>query len=135
MDKEEARFQTFEYSHERRKQVVRLHRKGIGVMRVIELNGLTYLAVRGAIDRHAQGGSAAVKPKSLCRVGGKGHNVADKQEKAVRKIICDKRAEQLKRELALWNRAAFMQLIERECGIKLSVRCVGHYLKRWEFTP
>ena len=38
-------------------------------------------------------------------------------------------------EFALWNRAAVMQLIERECGIKLSVRGVGNYLKRWGFTP
>ena len=38
-------------------------------------------------------------------------------------------------EFALWNRAAVTQLIERECGIKLSVRGVGNYLKRWGFTP
>ena len=38
-------------------------------------------------------------------------------------------------EFALWNRAAVIQLIERECGIKLSVRGVGNYLKRWGFTP
>jgi transposase len=36
---------------------------------------------------------------------------------------------------ALWNRAAVMQLIEHECGIKLSLRGVGNYLKRWGFTP
>ena len=28
-----------------------------------------------------------------------------------------------------------MQLIEREYGIKLTVRGVGNYLKRWGFTP
>jgi hypothetical protein len=28
-----------------------------------------------------------------------------------------------------------MPVIERECGIKLSVREVGNYLKRWSFTP
>ncbi len=38
-------------------------------------------------------------------------------------------------EFALWNRAAVMQLIEQECGIKLSIRGVGNYLKRWGFTP
>jgi hypothetical protein len=61
--------------------------------------------------------------------------LSETQESAVRKIICDKRPEQLKMEFALWNRAAVMQLIERECGIKLSVRGVGNYLKRWGFTP
>jgi transposase len=38
-------------------------------------------------------------------------------------------------DFALWNRAAVMQLIERECGIKLHVRSVGKYLARWGFTP
>jgi transposase len=28
-----------------------------------------------------------------------------------------------------------MQLIEREFGIKLSVRGVGNYLLRWGFSP
>ena len=38
-------------------------------------------------------------------------------------------------DFALWTRAAVMQLIERECSIKLSVRAVGNYLARWGFTP
>lgn len=35
----------------------------------------------------------------------------------------------------LWSRAAVGQLIEQEYGIKLPVRSVGKYLKRWGFTP
>lgn len=38
-------------------------------------------------------------------------------------------------EFALWNRAAARQLIERECGLKLSVRGAEVYLARWGFTP
>ena len=38
-------------------------------------------------------------------------------------------------EFALWTRAAVGQLIEVEFQIKLSVRGVGKYLKRWGFTP
>ena len=54
MDKADARFQTLEQLHERRKQVVRLHRKGMGVMRIVELSGLSYPTVRSAIDCYAQ---------------------------------------------------------------------------------
>ncbi len=53
----------------------------------------------------------------------------------MRHTICDKRPEQLKMEFALWSRGAVMQLIEREFGIKLSVRTTGQYLRRWDFTP
>jgi transposase len=37
-------------------------------------------------------------------------------------------------ELALWSRIAVGQLIEREYGLKLHVRSIGKYLKRWGFT-
>lgn len=36
---------------------------------------------------------------------------------------------------ALWSRPAVLELIERECGVRLSVRAVGDYLARWGFTP
>ena len=104
-------------------------------MRIVELSGLSYPTVRRAIDRYARGGSETLKPTPRGRQGGEGHRLTDAQECRVRQIICDKRPEQLKMEFALWNRAAAMQLIERECGIKLSVRGVGNYLRRWGFTP
>ncbi|WP_444916185.1 IS630 family transposase [Microbulbifer sp. TRSA007] len=44
-------------------------------------------------------------------------------------------AEQLKLNYALWTCKTFMELIEREFGIKMSIRTVGDYLKRWDFTP
>ena len=41
MDKEDARFQKLEQLHERRKQVVRLHLRGTGVMEIAALTGLS----------------------------------------------------------------------------------------------
>ena len=37
-------------------------------------------------------------------------------------------------EFALWTFAAVMQLIERQFGVRLSVRATGEYLRRWGFT-
>lgn len=62
MDKEDAIFQSLDQLHERRKQVVRLHRQGLGVMRIVELSGLSYPTVRRVIDRYEAGGAAAIKP-------------------------------------------------------------------------
>lgn len=43
MDKEDARYQTLEQLHERRKQVVRLHKRGTGIMQQIkDMTGLSY---------------------------------------------------------------------------------------------
>ena len=130
MDREDARYQKLEQLHERRKQVVRLHRKGHGVMAIVGMTGLSYPAVRLAIDLHEEGGYAALKPTPRGRESGEGRTLTAEQEDVIRRTICDKRPEQLKMEFALWNRAAVMQLIEREYGIKLSVRGVGNYLSR-----
>ena len=53
----------------------------------------------------------------------------------MQRLIQEKRPEQLKMDFALWTRAAVMILIERECSVKMGVRAVGKYLKRWGFTP
>ena len=135
MDKEDARYQTLEQLHERRKQVVRLHRKGYGVMGIVDLTGLSYPAVRVVLDQYEVGGVAAIKPGARGRKSGDGRSLSDEQEQSIQRIICDKRPEQLKMDFALWSRGAVTELIERECGIVLSVRAVGNYLKRWGFTP
>jgi transposase len=135
MDKEDARFLTLDGLHERRKQVVRLHRQGLGVMQIVELSGLSYPAVRAAIDRYEEGGASAIKPARRGKQSGQGRSLSEEQAQTIQRIICGKRPEQLKMEFSLWSRAAVMQLIERECGIKLSVRGVGTYLARWGFTP
>ena len=50
MDKEDARYQTLEQLHERRKQVIRLHKRGIKVMELVQMSGLSYPAVRKVLD-------------------------------------------------------------------------------------
>jgi transposase len=135
MEKEDARFQTLEQLHERRKQVVRLHKKGIKVMQIVGMTGLSYPTVRGTIDLFDAGGWAAVRPAVRGRNRGDGRVLSEAQEKTVQRMIIDQRPEQLKMDFSLWSRAAVGQLIEQEFGIKLQVRSVGKYLARWGFTP
>lgn len=135
MDKEHARYQNLKQLHERRKQVARLHPKGHGVMAIVHMTGLSYPAVRLDIDLYEEGGYAALKPTPRGRESGECRTLTAEQRDAILHTICDKQPEQLKMEFAPWNRAAVMQLIEREFGIKLSVRGVGNYLSRWGFTP
>ena len=78
---------------------------------------------------------AALAPRARGRRSGEDRVLTPAQEEALQRTICDKRPEQLKMDFALWSRAAVMQLIEREFGIKLHVRSVGKYLARWGFTP
>jgi transposase len=135
MDKEDARKQSLAELHERRKQVIWLHKRGCKVMQIVEMTGLSWPTVRTAIDLYEVGGAAALKPNPRGKQQGEGRSLTPQQEDKIRQLICDKRPEQLKMDFALWTRSAVMLLIERECGIKLSVRAVGNYLKRWGFTP
>lgn len=70
MGKENARKQTLEQLHERRKQVVRLHKKAIGIMQVADMTGLSYPAVRGCIDLFEAGGWQAIRPALRGRSAG-----------------------------------------------------------------
>lgn len=76
MSDHDARKQSLTELHERRKQVIRLHRKKYGVMQIVDLTGLSWPAVRAAIDLYEAGGMAAVKPKlpaAQARTGSSGY--------------------------------------------------------------
>jgi transposase len=135
MEKENARKQTLEQLHERRKQVVRLHKKGIKIMQIVAMTGLSYPPVRAAIDLFEAGGWTAIRPGSRGRSRGDGRVLSAVQEDTIQRMIIDRRPEQLKMDFSLWSRAAVGQLIEQEYGIKLQVRSIGKYLTRWGFTP
>lgn len=85
------------------------------------------------IRRYQAEGRIAPQPRG--RRLSVGQQLTPEQETHIRKLICDKRPEQVKLDFALWNRIAVSQLIEQEFGLALPVRTVGEYLKRWGFTP
>ena len=66
---------------------------------------------------------------------GEGRHLTQAQEDRIRKLITDKAPDQLKLDYALWTRKAVLTLIEQETGIRMPIRTVGEYLKRWGFTP
>lgn len=66
---------------------------------------------------------------------GEGRTLTADQEQSIRRLIGDRTPDQLRMPYALWTRSAVSDLVEQQFGIKLPVRTVGHYLKRWGFTP
>jgi len=57
------------------------------------------------------------------------------QEARICRLIEDKHPEQLKLPFALWTREAVSELILKKYGVKLAIRTMGNYLKKWGFTP
>ena len=76
MRKEDACKQPREVLQERRKQVKRIHRKGVGVMEVAELTGLSWTAVNTALRLHGAGASATSKPGVHGKKPGSGGNLS-----------------------------------------------------------
>ena len=114
---------------------MRLYKKGIKIMQVVAMTGLSYPTVRAAIDLFDAGGWGASRPALRGRARGDGRVLSQVQEDTIQRMIIDKRLEQLKMDFHLWSRAAVGQLVEQEFGIKLQVRSIGKYHTRWGFTP
>ena len=83
MEKESARNQTQEQLHERRKQVVSLYKKGIKIMQIVAMTGLSYPTVRSVIDLFDAGGWSAVRPALRGRARGDGRVFSAAQEDVI----------------------------------------------------
>ena len=96
MEKEDARHQTLERLHERRKQVVRLHKKGIKIMQIVSLTGLSYPTVKRSIGLYGRGSWQALRPADRGRSKGQGRALTGSRKDSIKSSIIDQRPEQLK---------------------------------------
>jgi transposase len=85
-----------------------------------------------ALDK--AGGLRALQAKRRGRRAGEGRLDAT-QSARIRTLIVGKLPDQLKLPFYLWTRAAVASLIERECGVSVSLTTVGRYLKAWGMSP
>jgi transposase len=80
-------------------------------------------------------GYRAVGFKKRGRRLGDQRTLTNEQEIMVMELIRDKTPDQMKLPFALWTRKAIRDLISRLFGIKIPIRTMGEYLKRWGYTP
>ena len=135
MKRQDSRHLSIDVLNERRRRAVKLRLSG---MKLAEVSAQTELSAPTIIAAHKAylgGGWKAVAVKRRGRRVGEGRRLTAEQERAIRRMIVEKTPDQLKLEFALWNRVAVRELIEAQFGLLLPVRTVGHYLKRWGFTP
>lgn len=121
--------------NERRRRAVKLYFGGATIAKTAALCELGQRTVWAAIKSYRQDGWPAVAVRHGHRRKGSGRALSPGQEREVQRLIRDHVPDQLKMNYALWTRQAVGELIERRMGIRLAVRAVGEYLKRWGFTP
>jgi len=134
MQKHDARKLTPDALHERRQQVIRLLNCGESRAQIGVLTELSPTAVAKIIRLYEQGGLEALKPLPRGRKPGADRRLTPEQETLVQQIICNFEPAQRELPYLVWHREAIKELVEKEFGISLAIRTVGHYLKRWNFT-
>jgi len=92
-------------------------------------------AVRKWWGLYRTGGPKALVLGQRGRRQGQCRKLSPKQERMVRRMITDKTPDQIKMPFALWTCKAVQELIQRQLAIKMPIRTVGEYLRRWGFTP
>lgn len=132
---EDARTLPAATQEEKRKQAIRLWKKNRYTHQEIgEQIGVHYLTIGRWIKKYQEGGMKALLAKTRGRREGSGRRLSPAQETLIQTRLIDTTPDQLKLRYALWTREAVQQLIQQETGLKLAIRTVGEYLKRWGFT-
>lgn len=120
---------------EKRRTAIKLWKKGNSFSEIASVLEVSQTAVRNWVKRYQEKGVSGIKSKPRGHGTGIGRVLSLAQEKALKKMIVDKLPDQLKLDYVLWTRKAVQDLIDQEYSIKMPIRTVGDYLKRWGFTP
>jgi transposase len=83
---------------------------------------------------YARQGLGALPHERTGRPVGSGRLLNDEQARHIRRLIDGQSPEDLGIACPLWSRRAVRDLIAQEFGIRMRVRTVGKYLKRWGYT-
>lgn len=135
MMKRDARKLKTEAQHELRTRAVTMLRAGKTYREVGALLEVSTTALQNWMGLFREGGMAALFPKRRGRICGTARRLTARQEQVIRRLIADKDPEQLKLPFVLWTRPAVGELVWKRYSIRLPVRTLGEYLKRWGYTP
>jgi len=135
MEKRDARKLSTQAQQELREMAIRLKESGKTYKAIAEITHVQPTTICAWYKAYQRGGKKAIKIKKRGRPSGSCRTLTAVQEHEIQKAIVDKSPDQLKFPFALWTRVAVQQLIKELFSIKMPIRTVGEYLKRWNYTP
>lgn len=135
MDTPDARHLTIETQEYLRQQAIRLRLNGKRVKDISEYLGLHRNTVSDWWWQYEHQGESAFYQQSRGRVVGECRILSPLDEDEVKAAMSGHFPEDYEIDSALWTRSAVQALIEQFCGVKLPIRTVGEYLKRWRYSP
>src|SRR4051812_25876887 len=118
-----------------RLRAVHARQLGYAVVDIAAILGVREETISRWCTRYDQGGQGALPGDRTGRPIGSGRLLTTEQEQSLQQTIETKSPQELGIASALWTRQAVRELIQQQVGIRLPIRTVGEYLRRWGFTP
>src|SRR3954464_13865234 len=118
-----------------RLRAVHARESGYAVVDIAAILGVRQETVSRWCSRYGRGGRGALPGDRTGRPVGSGRLLNEEQEQGIRQAIETKTPQELEIPSALWTRQAVRELIHQRVGIRLPIRTVGEYLRRWGYTP
>jgi len=118
-----------------RLRAVHARELGYAVTDIAAILGVREETVSRWCSRYGRGGREALPGDRTGRPIGSGRLLDEGQEQGIREAIETRTPQELEIPSALWTRRAVRELILRQAGMRLPIRTVGEYLRRWGYTP
>ena len=135
MKKPDARYLSIETQNYLRHQAIRLRETGKRVGEISEYLGVNRSTVSKWWRQYKQRGDTALYQQERGRQVGDGRTLNPSMESTITAAVRDDEPEAYEIDSALWTRRAVQALIVRLYHIKMPIRTVGEYLKRWGYSP
>ena len=117
-----------------RQQGIRLREQGKRFIDIAVYLGVHRNTVSQWWHQYQQEGESALYQQHRGRKLGEGRTLSAEEETKVQRLMQKHCPEELHIDSALWTRRAVQELIAQECGVKIPIRTVGEYLRRWGYT-
>jgi len=118
-----------------RLRAVHARELGYAVVDIAAILGVRQETVSRWCSKYQRGGQEALPGDLTGRPIGSGRLLGSEQERGIRQAIETSSPQELEIPSALWTRQAVRELIRMRVGIRLPIRTVGEYLRRWGYTP
>lgn len=135
MDKPDARLLNPTIQNYLRQQAIRLREQGKPIGEIAICLGVHRTTVSGWWRQYQQEGEAALEQQPRGAKFGEGRTLSPVEEATVQQLMQTHFPDELNIDSALWTRQAVQTLIAYKCDVKMPIRTVGEYLKRWGYTP
>ena len=135
MKEPDGRHLSIETQNYLRQRAIQLREQGKQVKDISEFLGVNRSTVSKWSRQYRREGKAALCQRERGRQIGSGRTLSPVAESEVESALLEGYPDDYGIDSSLWTRRAVQGLIAQLCGVKMPIRTVGEYLKRWGYSP